>query len=127
MNESMQERWRVLKADHQQVFVEYEELIRHDVPCPDEDNPPPLWKEWHERFVEIKDRVYQLAYDLGIVFKSGEATADDYVQIWDAVQTALSLDGNRREFRLEDQMTPQQHKEYTNRVRGRRPSGKAIK
>lgn len=125
MTESMQDRLKALQADHALMTVEHQK-IRH-VPVPDLDNPPPVWQAWYERFTEIKDRMYQLAYDLDIPFKNEDVTGNEYAQTWDAVQAALSLDGNRREFRLEDQMTPEHRKEYTNRVKGRRSSGKAIK
>lgn len=125
MTESMQDRLKALQADHELMYMEYGKI--RDEPVPDLNDPPPAWKAWYERFNEIKDRMYQLAYDLDIPFKGGEATSDEYTQTWDAVQTALSLDGNRREFRLEDQMTPEHRKEYANRVKGRWPSGKAIK
>jgi hypothetical protein len=130
MTESMQDRLKALQADHALMELAYEKL-RH-IPLTEEQKTnmvdlPPAWQRWYEQFTEIKDRMYQLAYNLGIPFKTGVVGSDDYAQTWDAVQTALSLDGNRREFRLEDQMTPGQRKEYTNRVRGRWPSGKAIK
>lgn len=89
-------RFRALVADHRRIQDDYNALRDAGHEPADFDNPEPIWREWFDRFTEVKDRMYRLAYDLGIPFEAGDATADDYAQVWVAVQALLGQDGNRR-------------------------------
>lgn len=89
-------RFRALVADHRRMQDDYNALrdAGHEV---DFDNPGPVWQQWYDKFIEIKDRMYQLAYDLDIPFElGGDASADDYARVWTEVQDLLGQDSNRR-------------------------------
>ena len=88
-------RFRTLLADHEQMQADYNKLrdAGHE---PDVDNPQPVFVQWFEKFTEVKDRMYELAYDLDIQFEAGEVSAEDYARVWEQVQERLGVDGNRR-------------------------------
>lgn len=93
---TLRERYDQLVADHDRVLAGVKRANGGDLDKTLDPESAEI-QQWYHQFTEVKDRVYGLAYDLDIPFEQGgEATADDYMLIWNQIQVYFLNDGNRR-------------------------------
>lgn len=96
---TQRERYDQLVDDHEWILHGVKKVNGGNLDDPLDAQDPEV-QAWYERFTKIKDRMYELAYDLGVPFElGGEANAEQYAATWNGVVAAMNENGNRRAMR----------------------------
>ena len=98
---TLRERYEAILTANRRLMADWQRIYaQQGKPPKNESLASPRWQAWYKEFLPVTEQVYALAYDLGIPFeKGGQASAEDYARVWEAVQLEMTANGGHRQGR----------------------------